>query len=228
MKTDIITFGKYKNQPLEVLMQDNQYKEWLMAQDWFRNRHSNIYNLIVNNYGEPCETPEHNKLVSLFLDDDFCISFFNKIFFNVEIFEKRLIREVNSSNWETQKRYYTQEDADQYIDLVQKKQYEIEFVVTHKTFETKLGNDVGFGITVNFKSDFSFKRDYQDRECFFSIECKPNVSEDYPAIIRQCRAQKSNVLFIEFFDTKSITIDQFRKMFPDIAIVLLSDITATS
>ena len=71
----IIPFGKYKGKPVEVLQQDHDYAQWLMAQPWFRERFQPTYNLIVNNFGEPSETPEHNALQALFLDDRFCVAF---------------------------------------------------------------------------------------------------------------------------------------------------------
>jgi hypothetical protein len=71
MAGEIIPFGKYKGQPLEVMSQDKQYVDWLTAQPWFRERFQNIYTLVVNNFQEPTETPEHNKLQALFLDGVF-------------------------------------------------------------------------------------------------------------------------------------------------------------
>jgi hypothetical protein len=67
----IVTFGKYKGQPVEALAADRQYFEWLSGQAWFRERYQNIYTLIVNNFAEPNETPEHNRLQVRFLDDVF-------------------------------------------------------------------------------------------------------------------------------------------------------------
>jgi hypothetical protein len=73
---NIVPFGKYKGQPVEVLAQDRSYLEWLSAQPWFRERYAGIYNtLIVNNFTEAAETPDHNALQVLFLDDDFCLRF---------------------------------------------------------------------------------------------------------------------------------------------------------
>jgi hypothetical protein len=68
----LIPFGKYAGQPIEVLRNDPSYVQWLMGQDWFRNRFTAIHTLIVNNFGEPTETPEHNTLQAQFLDDGFC------------------------------------------------------------------------------------------------------------------------------------------------------------
>ncbi|MGA8649990.1 MAG: hypothetical protein WB677_05110, partial [Xanthobacteraceae bacterium] len=73
--TNVVPFGKYKGQPIEVLAQDRPYLDWLTAQDWFRERYSGIYTLIVNNFTEPAETPDHNALQVLFLEDAFCAQF---------------------------------------------------------------------------------------------------------------------------------------------------------
>lgn len=69
MTTTIVPFGKYKGQPVEVLQQDEPYCEWLASQDWFRTKFTAIHTLIVNNFAAPHETPEHNQLQALFLDE---------------------------------------------------------------------------------------------------------------------------------------------------------------
>ena len=68
----LVPFGKYKGQPVEVMQMDTGYCEWLSTQDWFRERYANVYQqVIINNFTEASETPEHNKLQMLFLDKDF-------------------------------------------------------------------------------------------------------------------------------------------------------------
>lgn len=73
MTGEIIPFSKYRGQPIEVLQVDRQYAEWLVAQQWFRERFVNIYNVVVNKFTteEAAETPEHNSLQVLFLDKMF-------------------------------------------------------------------------------------------------------------------------------------------------------------
>lgn len=62
-KPVIMPFGKYKGKPIEVLLQDEQYANWLKYQPWFREKFSNHYTLIVNNAStEPVDTPEHNEM----------------------------------------------------------------------------------------------------------------------------------------------------------------------
>ena len=67
MSAELITFGKYKGQPVEVLANDKKYTDWLMAQEWFRTGHVQLYNLIVNNFCEPSDTPEHNRMQADFM-----------------------------------------------------------------------------------------------------------------------------------------------------------------
>jgi len=66
-----VPFGKYRGKPVEALAADRAYCDWLVNQDWFRERYANVYTLIINNFGEPSETPEHNALQARFLDDGF-------------------------------------------------------------------------------------------------------------------------------------------------------------
>lgn len=79
MADAIVPFGKYKGQPVEAMAADKQYLDWLTAQPWFREKFQNIYTLVVNNLQEPTETPEHNKLQALFLNEDFRRRFLVKI-----------------------------------------------------------------------------------------------------------------------------------------------------
>jgi hypothetical protein len=70
--TEVVNFGKYRGQPIEVLASDRGYCDWLMAQPWFRDRYQNLYTVIINNFQQPAETPDHNALQVLFLDPKYC------------------------------------------------------------------------------------------------------------------------------------------------------------
>ena len=67
----VVPFGKYKGQPVEVLASDRDYCDWLLAQAWFVQRYPQVHTLVINNFGEPTETPEHNALQIRLLDDHF-------------------------------------------------------------------------------------------------------------------------------------------------------------
>jgi hypothetical protein len=78
LNNKIITFkGKYYGQPIEVLANDPNYCEWLINQNWFRERFQSYYQIIINNFHVPNDTPEHNSLQALFIDDKFCLALAN-------------------------------------------------------------------------------------------------------------------------------------------------------
>jgi hypothetical protein len=77
--TETIPFGKHKGKPVEALRGDPGYLEWLMGQDWFREKYQRIYQLVINNFGEPSETPAQNKITVRFLDEKFCTAFLKAI-----------------------------------------------------------------------------------------------------------------------------------------------------
>lgn len=190
MSNEIIPFGKYKGQPVDVLKNDRPYLEWLQGQEWFTARYQNINTLIVNNFREPSETPEHNKLQALFLDGKFLYQFVDHLknkYGNQFTYERK---DDDSDQWE-QFRYSDKEWA--------------EIMEAKITFEER-GIDVVWGRHLN-------------------IEIKPTLSHDYPAVLRQMKNQGCNLLFIENFCADGITIDQVRKMFYPILIILKSDLS---
>jgi hypothetical protein len=73
--SDIIPFGKYRDQPIEVLLADSQYLAWILAQPglvaMMQQRYPAIYNIIVTGVPTTEDTPEHNALQARFLDRDF-------------------------------------------------------------------------------------------------------------------------------------------------------------
>jgi hypothetical protein len=69
---EIVPFGKYRGQPVQVLIADQDYRDWLMAQPWFRERWGNIYQTVINYGAEPQDSPEHNEMQVSFLADDLC------------------------------------------------------------------------------------------------------------------------------------------------------------
>src|SRR5690606_16428300 len=67
-------FGKYRGQPVQALIADQDYRDWLLSQPWFRERWGNVYQTVINYGGEPQDSPEHNEMQVAFLDDDRCLA----------------------------------------------------------------------------------------------------------------------------------------------------------
>ena len=96
-KLEIIPFGKYKGQPVDLLAQDPQYCEWLSQQDWFRTRYPAIHTLIINHFGQPEETPEHNALQALFVDEAFLTRFVMHVLGGQERVFENVIKDKSST-----------------------------------------------------------------------------------------------------------------------------------
>ena len=65
--SELVPFGKYKDQPIERLLADRDYCDWLAAQPWFRERYGSVHD-IVSGVRDPQDTPEHNAMQARFLD----------------------------------------------------------------------------------------------------------------------------------------------------------------
>ncbi|MER6971170.1 hypothetical protein ABT304_08965 [Nocardioides sp. NPDC000445] len=72
--SEIVTFGQYKGQPIEVLLADRNYCEWLLSRHRFAERESVLYQTIINYGGPPQDSPEHNQMQAKFLDKDYCLA----------------------------------------------------------------------------------------------------------------------------------------------------------
>lgn len=98
---DLVPFGKYKGRPAADMLEDSEYMNWLEAQPWFREKFAH---LSAARDAEPASrTPVHNKLQTLFLDENYRLAF---IFlagtrFHMDAmreFEKSKIRSTNYLN----------------------------------------------------------------------------------------------------------------------------------
>lgn len=182
---NLIPFGKYKGQPVEVLSNDPEYVEWLRQQDWFKSKYQQINNVVINNFCEPSESPEHNRLVAKFTEDKYLVAFMCKY--------------VNA----------TKEGCGN-IDIDNTK--------TYKIFEHHKGSDIHTFVR------FKFVTDRPSIEYSCNIECKPAISDEYPAIIRQCKSQWTNAVVYEKFTATGSTIDQVKVMFGDIKLISTDEI----
>ena len=66
---NIVPFGKYRGQPVAVMLADRGYCEWALAQPGIRERYPTFVTIVVNGGSAPdAPTPEHNRLQLLFRD----------------------------------------------------------------------------------------------------------------------------------------------------------------
>ncbi len=190
MKSLTFPFGKYKGQPLEAALEDKEYIEWLINQSWFLEKHKSIHTLIINNFQEPSDTPEHNILQALFLDKHF-IEKFLYLYFSV-FARLRNMKDFNSA----------------YKPLID------NLVIGKCDFEVA-GYDVIVYCKIEYdgeKHGFVLEELKPDRNSI-PIEIKSSVGDDYPSILRKIHAMKVKALFLEHYKGKGVPKDTFVKIF---------------
>lgn len=207
----LVPFGKYKGQPVYVMQNDTQYCDWLATQDWFRERYANVYNqVIINNFTEPTETPEHNRLQMLFLDDNFLKSFCDKIFdFSLQEKFNKTVSAIKKKHKDVKKYFEdvndnsSKEILNNYIDFFAKLNLiENFFEISNINFEQ---NAFDVAIEYKFYKIWSYTHNYYNlakeenrpfycmydidgiRSCIF-VEIKPCLGDDFPAVLRQIKS----------------------------------------
>jgi len=217
----LIPFGKYKGKTLEEVRSDVQYFDWLQNQGWFKERYGNLYQVVINNFNEPTETPEHNKIQAMFLDDEFCNRFFLCVFDKTK--ERTwTCKEDNSINFTT---FFCE-----------------NFEKINLNFE-KFTLDVFLKFRIEYTSKTVWKEENSDEEHFsesskknteksFSIEIKPEIGDDWPSVMRILKEVKRRInidvyILYDKYTGIGTSEEKFREIFnnEDIRTIKLSEIT---
>jgi hypothetical protein len=205
--SEIIPFGKYRGQPLEVLRSDPGYVQWLTGQDWFRERFAAIHTVIVNNFAEPSETPAHNALQAKFLDEAFC---------------RRLVIVLWQSQRAALPGLLAKEQHRLSMPLSASRRQEIEQSVA--ALEREIAMVPNFSVittTTEFEvAGWDVRLDVQGAPGLYRlhVELKPALGDDYPAVLRQMRANlrhdyETAILIFDRFTASGATVGQIKTMF---------------
>lgn len=233
MEQKVIPFGKYKDRPIEELFDaDPAYLQWLAAQDWFRTKYVTLHQTIINYGGEPNDTPEHNALQVLFLEDDFCLQFLRKL---PPTFGRNPDKALQEAEQERQKRIANlQKEFAAWQDRIERTPAESRHCWDYTKAQngrkeceeqlTTLTEPVSIYIRRDFETGVDvalYASAFDHTIASVNIEIKPTVGDDYPSVLRQMRHSKSNVLFLEQYTGTGATREQFIRMFKtaNIAIV---------
>ena len=88
---NIVPFGRYKGQPVEVMLADRPCCEWALAQPGIRERYANFVTIVVNGGSAPdAPTPEHNRLQLLFRDPKMQIAVYRAVVDKQELDDRTL------------------------------------------------------------------------------------------------------------------------------------------
>lgn len=196
MDDRIIPFGKHKGKPVEILASDKEYADWLVAQSWFKEKYVNIYNVLVQNFREPVDTPEHNKIQVRFLKLEYRLKLaylLNNNFFeiNSDKINKGLIRRLNTLNDGNKQNLF--DVLTELVKRVNSKKYPVKLLhYSNPIFEQV---DVSYSVQHGFDLEYNSEHRGQPKVSIgrinrltLWIEIKPTVSDDFPAILRQMKA----------------------------------------
>lgn len=205
--SNVVPFGKYKNQPLAALAQDKSYCEWLAGQGWVAEKFPEIHTIIINNFAEPSDTPEHNALQLRFLENGLRL----KVALCVALFKQP------HAHWFRQ---------GMYLPL---------FVDAGEPMFEAGGIDVAWTSLLWYpraRADSFWKPNgehierhqlcWMQYELRLSIECKPSLGDDYPAVLRFMHSLGGlKAVVAQEYNFRGGTVEQVQKLFQASGILLL-------
>ncbi|WP_147679201.1 hypothetical protein [Algibacter pacificus] len=194
MEDKIIPFGKYKGKPVEILATDKEYVQWLTAQSFFKEKHINLYNVVINNFREPVDTPEHNKIQILFLKPEFRVKLAYLV--NSKLFENNSER-INKAMLKILESTKDREN-EYFLDALKNPNSNDKFGLYSKRL-LKFSKPVFEKVDVSFSLWYGMKFAYdnnwrnwsyfeQEKQSSYWLEIKPIIGDDFPAVLRQMKA----------------------------------------
>lgn len=173
MSNDLIPFGKYKGQPIEAIQADKQYINWLLAHSWFKDKYENLYTIIINNFQEPTDTPEHNAIQVKFLNNAYVLDFLGKYKSDLKAYFVTA-RRFECDGWDViiELLNYSQKDLEELLDQVNALER-----------QANKEGDQNLQLQANELLD-------SIKNLKFYIEIKPTVSDDFPSVLRQIKSSR--------------------------------------
>jgi uncharacterized protein (DUF3820 family) len=223
-KQEIVPFGKYKGQPLEALIQDESYAKWLTSQDWFQDKFGKIYTLIINNFNvEQTETPEHNEIQVKFLQSNYCLKLAYAIYgdqlfqFNQKHFETNFsyLKEYAKSTSGSEKELHkiiSSLNGNKFLHIsdigFEKNGIDVSYTVKYGYGDISIPAELHYSVEKEMDSLWKCIKEIELR-----VEIKPTISDDFPQVLRQTKAEKANILLLKEFHGVGATYDEFKQFF---------------
>ena len=187
MGAQLVPFGKYKGQPVEAMLSDVGYCSWLSEQPWLKDKFPVVQTLIINNFGEPDETPEHNAFQASFYDEKLVNSFVNRCCINrrdvinaaeFAIRRERKFLEGLKDETEIKERAAIIKEYNSYIETARSGNY---FDICYSPVSEECGWDIMLKIQEKYDSSYEiFPR-------YIFLELKPVIADDFPGVLRQVK-----------------------------------------
>ena len=160
---DTITFGKYKDLTLSVMLRDRKYCLWLLQQDWFSKQYEYLYNQ-VRNYN-----PE-----KFFYSNEMSRNEENNFLTNYKYFQLLPIEELKIELTENEKKCYTF-----YLDMIQNFKDKILNNIDPNPYNIKAPKNW----LQNFEKKYELSRDiFKEFLNAYELPNLPYIIEDIKAV----------------------------------------------
>jgi hypothetical protein len=214
-----VPFGKYEGQPVDVLISDEHYVEWLTSQPWFAQRYPVLHQTVVNYGAAPQDSPEHNHMQARFLDHAVCLAVARVAAPMVEFDEPVALQ----GEWETLEAWRscrtvveTRSPAE-VVDLrFEDHGWDVTFAVRLPCLEVRAEGQDHDGQLV-------YGGDDSPRFC---IELKPDLGDDFPDVLRQVQrypAKGTRIVVVRRAEFAQVTVEQVKAIFAADQIALISE-----
>jgi uncharacterized protein (DUF3820 family) len=257
-----VPFGKYKGRPVIEMMADTNYVSWLMAQGWFAEKYQVVFNIITGYNGDVSETPEHNSLQVKFLEPEVWATILKtpSILARLEAqWKEELLWEEDRLKFELGRAEGALGDkhaSDAERQAAHDKAYKVKSALAEfkKVYPSLVDGFHDQQMSVNIER-VEFEKSGCDAFGFINtsietahftwrltlviaVEIKPNLSDDYPAVLRQMRAMRLRLgnegdlgeyvwflttLYTQRVSAKGATPDQIRRIFESSGFTLVID-----
>ena len=197
----LVTFGRYKGQPITTLMNDTKYLEYIKQQEWLK-KYPIVYNICVNQTistsNQNSKTPEHNSLQNMFLEKENVIKLLGKVINNIS-------------------KYIIKKNVHCEFKVVFESKFNWDILI-HSIHIYKCNHDEP-NICDGGCNRLVGEGAIDDKCC---VEIKPMLGDDYPCVLRKMKTQMEftkrdyyihYILLIKEFNAKSTTKEQLVTIF---------------
>ena len=211
-----VPFGKYKGQPVAVMMGDRQYVDWCMMQSWFGEKYATLAAILQgrNTLEQDACTPEHNSLQMLFLKPEYqkalALTFWKhepkqhatelknklaeQLLFAEQEFQE-FYRPTQATITSARNKFFALPGKQAAHDAALAVKVAEIPAICHETassysceIQFEHNNwDIAF-CTINLNCGCGARVDYVNSYRTY-IELKPSISEDYPSVLRKVKSR---------------------------------------
>jgi hypothetical protein len=259
--TNVVPFGKYKGQTIgDIAQRDPAYLQWLTQQNWFIEKFQHLVVNVTNMVAAPEETPAHNEMQARFLDEGYRRAFaleavdFDPLASFREVLVHRKWQAYRDLGHEKLNYGYRMFDRARWRKAERRRGDVTKVWQERRRLQAALREtDIGVECTPDkpqfeTTTDIEFEVEFLLSEGTWTVtvprclmvEVKPSLGDDFPAVLRQMKAQRDRhavlvqigklsgypacrwVLAVGEYAGRGATFDQVTEMFEAADIMVIN------